>query len=308
MAVADGWQWHGPPNWPPAPSGWRPPPGWVPPPEWPPAPVGWSFWVPTATVPARSASPALEPLPIVMPDGVPPPRRTIVIETWFVMVAFLAAPLASAVVVFAQHYQGDTGISRFPTIVSDPLANMVLGIIAYAPLVALVPLALLLLTRTGQPPATIGLGRLRLKTDIVPAFGLVALAFLGEYALLIPFAPLLAHNSKLVNPVPVGHVPGYYVIWGLSASAITAIAEETFVNAYLITRLQQLGWSPGRALALSLVLRTSYHVYYGVAFLLTVPFGYFVTRSFQKHRRLNRAIAAHFLYDAILFIIAIFVA
>ncbi len=248
---------------------------------------------------------ALEPLPIVAPDGGTPSRRHIVLETWFVMVAFLAAPLSSAIVVFAQHYQGDTGITRFPVLVHNPLWNMVLGIFAYLPLAALVPLALLLLVRTGQPPSSIGLGRPRFTVDIWPALGLVGLSFLGELGLGIVFSPLLAHNSKLVNPVPLGHVPAYYVIWGLSASAVTAVSEEVFVNGYLITRLQQLGWSPGRALALSLVLRTSYHVYYGVAFLFTVPFGYFVTRSFQKHRRLNRAIAAHFLFDAILFVLAI---
>jgi membrane protease YdiL (CAAX protease family) len=46
-------------------------------------------------------------------------------------------------------------------------------------------------------------------------------------------------------------------------------------------------------------------VYYGVGFLLTVPFGFFVTRSFQKHHRLSRPIVAHFLFDAILISIAI---
>jgi membrane protease YdiL (CAAX protease family) len=56
-----------------------------------------------------------------------------------------------------------------------------------------------------------------------------------------------------------------------------------------------------------LILRTSYHVYYGLGFLLTVPFGFFVTRSFQKHHKLNRPIMAHFLYDSILFTIAILV-
>jgi uncharacterized protein len=76
-------------------------------------------------------------------------------------------------------------------------------------------------------------------------------------------------------------------------------------NGYLITRLGQLGWTPRSALILSLALRTSYHVYYGLGFLLTVPFGYLVTRSFQKHRRLNRPIAAHFIYDAVLSTIAI---
>jgi hypothetical protein len=116
---------------------------------------------------------------------------------------------------------------------------------------------------------------------------------------------VLARNSTLVNRVSIGHVPAYYVIWGIAMSAITAIAEEVLVNGYLITRLGQLGWTPKSALILSLCLRTSYHVYYGLGFLLTVPFGYFVTRSFQKHRRLNRSIAAHFLYDAVLSTIAI---
>ena len=60
-----------------------------------------------------------------------------------------------------------------------------------------------------------------------------------------------------------------------------------------------------RALVLSLILRTSYHVYYGLGFLLTVPFGYLVTRSFQKRRRLLRPIVAHFLYDGVLITIAV---
>jgi membrane protease YdiL (CAAX protease family) len=58
---------------------------------------------------------------------------------------------------------------------------------------------------------------------------------------------------------------------------------------------------------LSLTLRTSYHVYYGLGFLLTIPLGYFLTRSFQKHRRLMRPIIAHFLYDAVLITISILV-
>jgi uncharacterized protein len=77
------------------------------------------------------------------------------------------------------------------------------------------------------------------------------------------------------------------------------------MSAYFLTRLEQLGWSPRRALLLSLALRTSYHVYYGIGFIFTVPFGYFVTRSFQKNRRLTRPIVAHFLFDAILITIAV---
>ena len=105
----------------------------------------------------------------------------------------------------------------------------------------------------------------------------------------------------------VGRVPGYYIMWGIAVSLLTAVTEEVLVNGYLVTRLGQLGWGTWPTLALSLTLRTTYHVYYGLGFLLTVPFGYLVTRSFQQHRRLNRAIAAHFLYNAAIFSLAVFV-
>jgi membrane protease YdiL (CAAX protease family) len=77
------------------------------------------------------------------------------------------------------------------------------------------------------------------------------------------------------------------------------------MNGYLVTRLQQLGWTPRSVLILAMVLRTSYHIYYGVGFLATVPFAYFMTRSFQKNRRLTRTVLAHFLLDAILITISI---
>jgi membrane protease YdiL (CAAX protease family) len=89
-------------------------------------------------------------------------------------------------------------------------------------------------------------------------------------------------------------------------SATTAVAEEVLMNGYLMTRLSQLGWSPTGALILGIALRTSYHVYYGIGFVATIPVAYFLTRSFQKRGRLTRPIVAHFLYDAVLLTIAVF--
>jgi membrane protease YdiL (CAAX protease family) len=222
------------------------------------------------------------------------------------MVAFLFPAVASALILFAQHVAGVGTITRFPVIVhGQPVTNLILGILDYLPVAAMVPLALHLLARTGQRPSDLGLGMPSLRGDVLPGLGLAAASFGSEIVLLIPLAPLLSRFRWLVNAVPSGHVPSYYVIWGIAISATTAVAEEVLVNGYLITRLDQLGWAPRSALILSLTLRTSYHVYYGLGFLLTVPFGFFVTRSFQKHRRLNRPIAAHFLFDAILTTIAI---
>ena len=212
----------------------------------------------------------------------------------------------AAVDLFAAH-TGGAAITRFPTIVANPVANLILGVITYLEVAAVVPLALLLLSRTGQPPAALGLTRPTWRTDVWPGLGLAASGFGVAYAATIDLTTLVGRHSKLFDQVPPGHVPHYYVIYGLAVSAITAITEETLVSGYLLTRLEQLGWNPRWALALSLTLRTSYHVYYGLGFLLTIPLGYFVTRSFQKHRRLARPIAAHFLYDAVLITIAVLI-
>jgi membrane protease YdiL (CAAX protease family) len=300
MSRAD-WLWRSPPNWPLPPPGWTPPPGWRPPADWPPAPQGWSFWKePDIAEWERETLVS----PVVLADGLD--RRNLVWETRFVMVAFLLPVVSSAVIVLAQHVSGVGNITRFPVIISGhPVSNLIVGILSYLAVAAVVPLALLLLSRTGQPPGVLGLGVPNLLADIWPGLGLAALSFVAEIPVAIVLSPALAHDSSLINRISIGHVPGYYVIWGIAASAITAIAEEVLVNGYLITRLGQLGWTPTSALILSLTLRTSYHVYYGIGFLLTVPFGYFVTRSFQKHHRLNRSIAAHFLFDATLSTIAI---
>jgi membrane protease YdiL (CAAX protease family) len=242
--------------------------------------------------------------PVVIADG--PARQNLVWETWFVMVAFLLPAVSSAIILFVQHISGVGNITRFPVIVAGhPVTNLVVGILHYLSVASVVPLALLLLIRTGQTPSILGLGIPRWGQDIWPGLGLAAASFGAEIPVALVLSPVLVHNSSLVNRISIGHVPGYYVIWGIAMSAITAVAEEVLVNGYLITRLGQLGWTPKSALILSLGLRTSYHVYYGVGFLLTVPFGYFVTRSFQKHRRLNRSIAAHFIFDAVLSTIAI---
>jgi len=227
-------------------------------------------------------------------------------ETRFVMLAFLAPGVASAVILLSQHVAGVQNFTNFPTVVHhQPVLNLILLILGYLPVASAVPLALLLLSRTGQGPKVLGMGFPSFTQDVIPGLGIGALAFVCEFILIIPFAHLLTEHPGLVTRISEGSVPKYYIIYGLILSATTAIAEEVLVSGYLLTRLHQLGWSDKKSLALSLTLRTSYHVYYGFGFLLTVPFGYLNTRSFQKHHKLNRPIVAHFLFDAILITISI---
>ena len=252
------------------------------------------------TAAQTTASPA-QPAPVRVAE---PSRRGLVLETWFVQLAFLVPSVLAAVDLFAAH-TGGAAITRFPGIVSNPAANLILGVLTYLQVAAVVPIALLLLSRTGQDPAALGLGRPMWRRDVWPGLGIAASGYGVTLLATIVLIILFGRHSKLFNQVPIGHVPAYYVIYGIAVSAITAIAEETLVSGYLLTRLEQLGWNPRWALLLSLTLRTSYHVYYGLGFLLTIPLGYYATRSFQKHRRLTRPIVAHFLYDAVLITISV---
>jgi membrane protease YdiL (CAAX protease family) len=286
--------WRPPPGWPGPPPGWAPPAGWTPLPDWPDPPPGWQFW-----------GPARAPQPLPQVTG--PALRDLALETWFVMLAFLVPGVLNAVDALTTR-GGRATTATFGSYAANPLGNLILGILNYVTVAALVPIALLLLSRTGQGPATLGLGRPRWRADVWPALGLAAAGYGLTLAASLALSGLLGRNSKLIVQASVGHVPAYYVIYGIAISMITAVAEETLVSAYLLTRLEQLGWRPRRALVLSLILRTSYHVYYGLGFLLTIPFGYLFTRSFQKRRRLLRPIFGHFLYDAVMITIAVLTA
>jgi membrane protease YdiL (CAAX protease family) len=293
----EGQRWRSPPGWPEPPPGWVPPPGWQPSPEWPAPPADWVFWAPAA----RAEAPAIR----IEAQS----RPGLIWETCFVELAFLLPGIAAAVQVLVAHLGGVSDIGLFSTVVpGHPVEDLIVGIFSYLAVGAVVPLGLLLLARTGQGPAVLGLGMPGLRSDLWPAIGIVLSGYAVAVLATLPFSALLAHHSGLFSQVHVGHVPKYYILYGLAVSAVTAITEETLVSGYLLTRLEQFGWTPQRALLLSLTLRTSYHVYYGLGFLFTIPVGYFLTRSFQKHHRLTRPILAHFIYDAVLITIAILAA
>jgi membrane protease YdiL (CAAX protease family) len=233
-------------------------------------------------------------------------RRQLVLETWFVQLVFLFPGVAQAIDVLAAHVGGVSDITRFPTVVSGhPVANLILGVFSYLAVGTIVPLALLLLTRTGPSLAEIGFTFPRFREDMVPGAGIAAAGYGTAVVVGVILSAAVAGHRDLISQVPTGNVPKYYILYGIAVSAVTAVTEETLVSGYLLTRLEQLGWDPRWALTVSLALRTSYHVYYGLGFLVTIPFGYFATRSFQKHRRLARPIFAHFLYDAVLITISV---
>ena len=184
-----------------------------------------------------------------------------------------------------------------------PGVSLLLLMLGYLTTALVVPIALLQLARSGQPPAYLGLERRGFRRDVASAVGLLVAgwALTGAVAALLS----LIDDDRLANTATNTHVPAYYLLYAVLISATTAVNEEVIVNGYFLTRLSQLGWTRWSAFALSFAVRESYHIYYGLAFLATMPLGYLVTRSFQKRGRLTRAILAHFAFDVVSLSIAV---
>ena len=81
------------------------------------------------------------------------------------------------------------------------------------------------------------------------------------------------------------------------------ILEEVLVVGYLLTRLQLLGLRPVAAVAVSAVLRGSYHLHQGFGpFFGNVIMGATFGARFIRWRRTNPMIIAHTLNNAVAFV------
>jgi membrane protease YdiL (CAAX protease family) len=219
-----------------------------------------------------------------------PPRRVLRDEVLLVLGLSLAASALYALV----------------SLLSAPLRGVEAPLFADVGLVyqllniatSLVPvlLALHLLGRSGESAASIGLDASQPWADLRRAVGLAALVGavgLGIYLL----AVALGVNRTVVPVPPTGHWWTVPVL--LLAAARSGLLEEVIVCGYLLRRLDQLGWSPMRALWASALLRGAYHLYQGWGgFAGNLALGLLFGRIYQTRGRTTPLVIAHFLLDA----------
>jgi membrane protease YdiL (CAAX protease family) len=136
--------------------------------------------------------------------------------------------------------------------------------------------------------------------DIPWGFGLAALIGIPGLGLYVLGRAL----GFTVNLVPAS-LP--HIWWGIPVLILSAIqnavAEETIVVGYLLTRLKELGWGDWPSIFTSAVLRGSYHLYQGVgAFfgnaVMGVVFGYF----YKRYGRVMPLVIAHSILDIVSFV------
>jgi membrane protease YdiL (CAAX protease family) len=167
-------------------------------------------------------------------------------------------------------------------------------------LVAWGALALYLLWRTGFGPSRIGLGRVRLRPDVLGGLGLAALIGLPGLGLYVAARAL--GLSAHVEPIEL-----YDTWWRIPVLLITAFAngwaEEIIVVAFLLTRLRQLRVNPVAAMLASSLLRGAYHLYQGFsAGLGNVVMGLVFAYVWRRTGRLWPLIIAHGIIDSVAYV------
>lgn len=270
----DGWQW----------TGWISPPGGVN-----------SAVLRTAT--AGAGSPG-GPTPVAAPATAGPRnRRRLLVELAIVLAIFPLPEALNAWVDLVDALLGRGGGQRLPTLFGGHagLGFWFLMIELLLPLAggALV-LYLLSLPGGDGGPAAIGLDRRNPRGDaalVLPVFGLCF--FLAQ---LLVAAALAAAHVKGVNP-SFGHFPAYYQVLDVTNGVVSAVVEEIVVLGYLVRRLEQLGTRPAVVIVLAVLLRGSYHVYYGWGVVPILGWALASVLVYRRFRRLAPFIFVHACWD-----------
>lgn len=132
--------------------------------------------------------------------------------------------------------------------------------------------------------------------------GLVLAALIG-----LPGLALYAVGRAIGQSVHI-NTSGLPDLWWMAtmlllSAAVAGILEETIAVGYLLTRLQQMGWSVPAAIGASALLRGTYHLYQGWPMALgNVVMGVVFAFYYQRTGRLGPLILAHWTLDAVAFI------
>ncbi|MBB2944666.1 membrane protease YdiL (CAAX protease family) [Actinoplanes lutulentus] len=167
----------------------------------------------------------------------------------------------------------------------------------------LIPVALvlfLLLRDRISPSRELGIDYRRPRFDLGWGFGLAAA--IGIPGLLLVYASLqLGINAQIV---PSALAPYWWTVPVLILSALqNSILEEVIVVGYLVTRLRTMNLSLVWIVAISAVVRGSYHLYQGFgAFIGNAVMGVVFALFFIRTKRVMPLIVAHALLDITAFV------
>ena len=253
--------------------------------------------------PAAAAPQAAPPAASLL---APPPPRLQVWEIICVLAVSLGASGVYALVQYIGSLTAQQTLSKQAVIVHGtlapgrPLLDLFLQLTSITLALAPVLLVFYLLARSGEGPSAIGLDAKQPGKDLAWGVGLAAAiggAGLGLY--------LIAYHLGVELNVVAENLPDVW--WRIPVLVLSAaqngILEEVIVVGYLLSRLDRLGVRPWLAIAISAVIRGSYHLYQGIgAFLGNAVMGVIFGILYRRWGRVTPLIVAHALIDAVTFV------
>jgi membrane protease YdiL (CAAX protease family) len=116
---------------------------------------------------------------------------------------------------------------------------------------------------------------------------------------------LRAADVRAIAPA-TQHLPGYYSIVGALNALSAGVVEEIVVLGFLVRRLEQHGLRPAVVVSLAVLVRISYHVYYGWGVIPIAAWALASVLMYRRYRRLAPFIAVHGLWDLALILVPFF--
>jgi membrane protease YdiL (CAAX protease family) len=230
--------------------------------------------------------------PAVLPPvpAAPADRRTLAEEVFVVLMLSLLASAVYAVISLRS-----APVSGVAVTVGDQSTAFYLQVLDFIFGLAPALLVLHLARRSEGGLESVGMDGGQAPRDAARAVVLFVVVSIAGIAIYLGFVAL--HMNRFVVPVPPpGH---WWTVPALFMNSISAgLVEEVIVLGYLITRLQQLRWSPVWAVAAPALLRGTYHLYQGWGgFAGNLLMGLFFGALFLRWRRTWPFVLAHILVD-----------
>ena len=291
-----------------SPPGALPPPAWYRDP-WGAAPLRWwdgHAWTSFTSSGASQWGAGIE-APVAQPANpvAASKRRRLTAEVLIVLAIFPFPYVVNALAALTQAavHEGTTG--RFPIPITSHLGlSFLLDVLLTLEPVAAAALVLYLLSISGEGGSrAIGLDRSDPRQDLALVLPIFLFCFLvPEFGVSLL---LRAADVRAIAPA-TQHLPGYYSIVGALNALSAGVVEEIVVLGFLVRRLEHPGLRPAGVVSLAVLVRISYHVYYGWGVIPIAAWALASVLMYRRYRRLAPFIAVHGLWDLALILVPFF--
>ena len=207
----------------------------------------------------------------------------------------LASTIAAVTYLLMHVTTGVEYSSGSMVIAGEPGLSLALSIALVISEFSAAGLVIYLLIRNGEGLQSIGLGGHRFRKD---------LALLLPVWIFVQVIPQAVGSALLTSL----HIPRYsvlspalpvaFVVVALLTSLQAGVVEEIVVLGYLVRRLEQRGWSTTAVVVVAVLVRLSYHLYYGPGVLPILLWAIATVLVYRRIRRLMPFIVCHFVWDA----------